>query len=811
MMYCSSLGHIAASVSGVTQFMSSRWPQGQQDQRSPYATYDEGWQQEGASEQPWQDDGWQDPEQFGYADQWSQTRPAGPAVAQAVAEPKAPQRPQARGRAADNFQREWDQSAGGFGEDDDLEWFSYLSGGRSAQPKPDEAPPQRRSSGGQDRRSRRGRGRSAQPDPGPATDPGRGGPPPISGPNATLAPPSRRAPADRAAATDPGHDRAAAPDAGYGPAATETGRSAARKSRRGRPAEVNRDPATDPGYGRPAAADPRHDQSASAGWPAVADSGYQLPTFADRQYGQAPAAADPRYGQAPAAPWSAAPNSGYDQAASAAPNSGYDHAASAAWPTVAEPRRHEVAEPEPTGWPEATDPGFGHGSVAGWSGADSGVGQASVAGWSGTGSAAGEASVAGWPSVDSGYDQAALAGWPAVAEPRHDDMAEAEPTGWPEATDPRFGHSSVAGWSSGGSAAGEASVAGWPSVDSGYDQAALAGWPAVAEPRHDDVAEAEPTGWPEPEPAAPQVDHGSVAGWPDADTGYGQAAATGWPATESAFGGQATDESGYAQPVMAAWPAAVDEQTPVAEVTAAPARRRATRPPAKQAPAKKRGSAKAASKTASKPQTPRLLADPEPGQLPARQGLRPKRGGRLPMKVFAVAGAAAVVAGAAVFVLGRSGSGPAHTVTTPTALGPYTEQSQLAVQMHAAALRQQIISGSAGEAHNVVYAVYEDTAGSGGTSGPQIILFIGGNLSGTSAGSFISTFTGKLQGAVTTSAGSLGGAAACVPSVDGRVAECVWADNNTFGVVASQTLGTTGLANEMRQMRPLVEHVASAN
>jgi hypothetical protein len=786
MMYCSSLGHIAASVSGVTQFMSSRWPQGQQDQRSPYATYDEGWQQEGASEQPWQDDGWQDPEQFGYADQWSQARPAGPAVAQAVAEPKAPQRPQARGRAADNFQREWDQSAGGFGEDDDLEWFSYLSGGRSAQPKPDEAPPQRRSSGGQDRpRSRRGRGRSAQPDPGPATDPGRGGPPPISGPNATLAPPSRRPPADRAAATDPGHGRAAAPDAGYGPAATETGRSAARKSRRGRPAEVNRDPATDIGYGRPAAPDPGHDQSASAGWPAVADSGYQLPTFADRQYGQAPAAADPGYGQAPAAvgprygqapaaadpqygqapaaadpqygqaPAAADPRYGQAPAApwSAAPNSGYDQAASAAWPAVAEPRRHEVSDPEPTGWPEATDPGFGHGSVAGWSGAHSGAGQASVAEWSGAGSAAGQAPVAGWPSVDSGYDQAALAGWPAAAEPRHDDVAEAEPTGWPE-----------------------------------------------------------------PEPAGPQVDHGSVAGWPAADTGYGQAAATGWPATESAFGGQATDESGYAQPVAAEWPAAVDEQTPAAEAMAAPApaRRRATRTPAKQAPAKKapakkRGSAKAASKTASKPQTPRLLADPEAGQLPVRQGLRPKRGVRLPMKVLAVAGAAAVVAGAAVFVLGKPGSGPAHTVTTPTALGPYTEQSQLAVQMHAAALRQQIISGSAGEAHNVVYAVYEDTAGSGGASGPQIILFIGGNLSGTSAGSFISTFTGKLQGAVTTSAGSLGGAAACVPSVDGRVAECVWADSNTFGVVASQTLGTTGLANEMRQMRPLVEHVASAN
>jgi hypothetical protein len=131
--------------------------------------------------------------------------------------------------------------------------------------------------------------------------------------------------------------------------------------------------------------------------------------------------------------------------------------------------------------------------------------------------------------------------------------------------------------------------------------------------------------------------------------------------------------------------------------------------------------------------------------------------------------------------------------------------------MHAASLRRQIISQSAGEAHNVVYAVYQNGSNAAGSSGPQIILFIGGNLSGTSAGSFISTFTGKLQGAVTTNAGSLGGAAACVPSVDGRVAECVWADNDTFGVVASQTLGPAGLANEMRAMRPLVEHVDTAN
>ncbi len=150
-----------------------------------------------------------------------------------------------------------------------------------------------------------------------------------------------------------------------------------------------------------------------------------------------------------------------------------------------------------------------------------------------------------------------------------------------------------------------------------------------------------------------------------------------------------------------------------------------------------------------------------------------------------------------------------HVLTTPASLGSYTKEPQLAEQMRAGTLRQQILSESAGEAHNVIYAVYEDSTGPAAASGPQIILFIGGNLSGTSAGSFISTFTGKLQGAVTASAGSLGGAAACVPSVDGRVAECVWADNDTFGVVASQTLGTSGLASEMRQMRPMVEHSES--
>ena len=518
----------------------------------------------------------------------------------------------------------------------------------------------------------------------------------------------------------------------------------------------------------------------------MADSGYQLPTLADTQYGQSTVAADPQFGQAPPLP---------DQQ--------YGHTPAVAdqqygqGPAVADQQYGQgpaVADRQYGQAPAAADRQYGQAPAA----ADTQYGQAPAASWS--------------PAAGSGYDQAALAGWPAVAEPRRDEVAEAEPTGWPEAADSRFDQGSVAGWPGAGSGAGQGSVAGWPSVDSGYDEAALAGWPAVAEPRHDEVAEAEPTGWPEPEPAAPHVDRGQVAGWPAADTGYGQAATAGWPAAESAFVGQAEDDSGYAQPVTAAWAPAVEEQSPAVEAAAAPAparERTARKPvPAKKAPAKKRSNAKAA------PQAPRLLADPEPGQRPVRQ-LRPRRGARLPMKVFAIAGAAAVVAAGAgavvVFSKSGGGGGPDHTVTTPATLGSFTQQPRLAVQMGAAALRRQIIRESAGEAQNVVYQVYQNGAGSSGSSEPQIILFIGGNLSGTSASSFISTFTAKLPGAVTTSAGPLGGAAACVPSVDGRVAECVWADNDTFGVVASQTLGPAGLASEMRQMRPLVEHVSSTN
>src|SRR3982074_3307559 len=223
--------------SGVTHFMSSRWPQEQQDQRSPYATYDESWSRSDEGPQPWQDSGWHDPEsqnagwqdpgQEGYAEQWASAQglgqPRGSAVARAVAEPLAPGRqdhpsqpvaPQPRDPAAGAYQQEWDQSGGGFGDDADYEWFQYLSGGRPAQAKPAAVPVQRPSAPERGRpdprpergektrrgaRSERSRSRRAPARPAPA-DPGNGRP--------EFADPRF----DRPERTDPGYGRADFPD-----------------------------------------------------------------------------------------------------------------------------------------------------------------------------------------------------------------------------------------------------------------------------------------------------------------------------------------------------------------------------------------------------------------------------------------------------------------------------------------------------------------------------------------------------------------------------------------------------------------------
>ena len=182
------------------------------------------------------------------------------------------------------------------------------------------------------------------------------------------------------------------------------------------------------------------------------------------------------------------------------------------------------------------------------------------------------------------------------------------------------------------------------------------------------------------------------------------------------------------------------------------------------------------------------------------------------MLLLALAGAMLVLAGVGVIGLKMlRGSGPAHVLATPDQLGTYVRRPQLEKQMNAGQLQQQVIAKSAGQASHVVSAVYEDSTGATKGQAPQMILFIGGNLSGVSASGFIASFTQQSHGAFVTSPGPLGGSAACVnaqASVPRSVALCTWADNDTFGEVASPTMSAAKLAVQLRTIRPMVEHVA---
>jgi len=149
---------------------------------------------------------------------------------------------------------------------------------------------------------------------------------------------------------------------------------------------------------------------------------------------------------------------------------------------------------------------------------------------------------------------------------------------------------------------------------------------------------------------------------------------------------------------------------------------------------------------------------------------------------------------------------PSHVISLPATLGSYARAHE---NTTAEALKQRIVTAARGDVKNVVAAVYRNTSGPGTTTTPQIVLFIGGNLTGNaSAGGLISAYMTQLRGAFSTSPGKFGGKAACAPGSNGRPAECAWADNDTFGVLVSATLSSTALADEMRLMRAQVEHVA---
>jgi hypothetical protein len=169
----------------------------------------------------------------------------------------------------------------------------------------------------------------------------------------------------------------------------------------------------------------------------------------------------------------------------------------------------------------------------------------------------------------------------------------------------------------------------------------------------------------------------------------------------------------------------------------------------------------------------------------------------------------AVLVGSTSYLLLGIGAQPAHVISVPARLGSYAQDPALARTSDAQVARTQIVHGAVGEVKNVVSAVYAESTGTGISVGPQVIIFVGGNLiGGSSAANLISAFMAQSDDSFATSAGSLGGQAACAPGSAGSPAECAWADNDTFGVILSATLSAPGLASEMRQMRPLVEHVA---
>jgi hypothetical protein len=196
-----------------------------------------------------------------------------------------------------------------------------------------------------------------------------------------------------------------------------------------------------------------------------------------------------------------------------------------------------------------------------------------------------------------------------------------------------------------------------------------------------------------------------------------------------------------------------------------------------------------------------------------RSGRRPQAG-RRSKRLILIAGAAVLVLGAGtvgVMVLKPHGGGPAHVVAVQPKLGDFTRKPELEQQLNASQIRQQVIAKSSGQARNVVSAVYENDASAAGGSGssPQILLFIGGNLSGVSPDGFVAGFSGQFKSAQTVSAGSMGGSASCVAAkTAGEVSLCAWADNDTFGVVASPTMSVAQLSAQMRTIRPLVERPA---
>ena len=227
----------------------------------------------------------------------------------------------------------------------------------------------------------------------------------------------------------------------------------------------------------------------------------------------------------------------------------------------------------------------------------------------------------------------------------------------------------------------------------------------------------------------------------------------------------------------------------------------------------------AGSSTQVLPRPARVDRRPAPAEQPARRrDSRPSRRTwlHLTLRTWLLTGTGVLVlvaaGAAAVVMLGRSGpSGPEHSLSTPLRLGAFTRSSRLTKQMNVAAIERRIVAQSSGQASHLVSSVYE--AGSpmpGSSTSAQVMLFIGGQLTGGSPATSVKSFLEHFSGAAKTGAGSLAGDAACVGAGakgTGGQTVCAWFDNNTFGELVSPNMPVSALASELRSIRPDVEHV----
>ena len=197
----------------------------------------------------------------------------------------------------------------------------------------------------------------------------------------------------------------------------------------------------------------------------------------------------------------------------------------------------------------------------------------------------------------------------------------------------------------------------------------------------------------------------------------------------------------------------------------------------------------------------------------SRRGTGRRRGRSGDRRQWMALGAIAIVAAGAIggvlmkYVFSGP-SGPAHTVVAPSKADGYSRMPNLEKEMKVDQLRSEIMKTSAGQASNLVSAVYAQGSTSPGAGGnADIFMFVGGKLSSASPPTSIANFTQTYPGARVVPAGPLGGEAACAEATTGGegVAMCVFFDNDSFGELVSPTMTTAKLATTLDAVRPSLE------